>query len=144
LAIGCWLLDIGYWLFAIGYWLFGYWLLAIGYWLLAIGYWLLAVVYCLCTPAVLAAALPAPVHAVARIAVLAAALGSPVHAVARTAVLARNWLFAYCLFKATTAGAATPVEFAGTVQSLAGRILAHYSNPIYESIKRGGVFIRLR
>jgi hypothetical protein len=41
----------------------------------------------LCT-AVLAAARPAPVHAVARTAVPAAALPAPVHAVARTAVLA--------------------------------------------------------
>jgi hypothetical protein len=40
----------------------------------------------LLTPTVPAAALPAPVLAVARTAVLAAALGSPVHAVARTAV----------------------------------------------------------
>jgi hypothetical protein len=55
---------------------------------LAIGYWLLAVVYCLCTPAVLAAGRPAPVHAVARTAVPAAALPVPVQAVARTAVLA--------------------------------------------------------
>jgi hypothetical protein len=55
---------------------------------MAVVYWLLSIGYCLCTPAVLAPAIQAPVLAVARAAVFAAPLPAPVLAVARAAVLA--------------------------------------------------------